>query len=59
MVSYYLFCSVLVLLGQFVFNKWKGLFPDPFLYPIPVVIVSSTGVKRVVGGTERKPKYVQ
>ena len=33
-------------LGQFVFNKWKlGLFSVPFLYPIPVVVVSPTGVK--------------
>ena len=39
---------------------WNCLFSVPFLYPIPVVVVSPTGVKRVVGGTdERKPKYVQ
>ena len=46
-IGYYCsFCSVLVLLGQFVFNQWKGLFSVPFLYPIPVVVVvSSTGVK--------------
>ena len=45
MVSYYcLFCSVLVLLGQFVFNKWKGLSSVPSLYPIPVDVVSPSGV---------------
>ena len=41
---YCLFCSVLILLGQFVFNKWKGLSSVPSLYPIPVVVVSPTGV---------------
>ena len=42
MIAYYcLFCSALVqFVGQFVFNKWKGLFSVPFLYPIPVVILS-------------------
>ena len=32
-------CSVLVLLGQFVFSKWEGLVTGPFLYPVPVVVV--------------------